>query len=299
MRPPAAPGGFQHAAVDVIGNAGEHVLRRLAHALGPVLAHQLMVAAKAAGRDDDGLGLEQEIPEHLARAFLAALDVTRLQNLALHAIDPAAGLAERSDAMAEAERDQPAFLGLAHAPHERRDQAGPGAPGDVEARHRIAVAGGEIAAALGPADDREPAHAHGVQPRPLFAGGEIDIGLGPLARPVVLVAVEAGGAEPVLQGKLARVADAKPALLGRVHQHQPAERPKRLASEGGFRFLVEQDHLLAGVGELGGGGQTRETGADDDYVRVHGRILTYRNWNCPGAGERSVFSLSPCGRGWS
>src|SRR3989304_4354474 len=83
----------------------------------------------------------------------------------------------RPDAMAEAERDQPVFLRFAHAPHERRDQAGSGAPGDVEARHRIAVAGGQIAAALGPADDREPAHAHGVQPRPLLAGGEIYIGL--------------------------------------------------------------------------------------------------------------------------
>ena len=77
------------------------------------------------------------------------------EHVALHAVDRAAGPGQRRDAMAEAERDEPALLGLAHAAHERLDHARPGAPGDMEARHRVAVSGRQIAAALGPADDRE------------------------------------------------------------------------------------------------------------------------------------------------
>src|SRR5665213_1762615 len=118
--------------------------------------------------------------------------------------------------MAEAQLDQAALLGLAHAAHERRDHAGPGAPGDMEARDRVAVAGGEVAAALGPADVRHEAHALSVQPGALLAGGEVDIGLGPAPRPRVLGPVESCRAEPVLPGQLARVVDPHAALLGAV-----------------------------------------------------------------------------------
>ena len=74
----------------------------------------------------------------------------------------------------------------AHPAGERLDDAGTGAPDDVEARHRVAVAGGGVAAALGPADDREEADALLLEPGALLAGGELEVGLGPLARPVVL-----------------------------------------------------------------------------------------------------------------
>src|SRR6266571_1997810 len=68
-------------------------------------------------------------------------------------------------------------------------------------------------AALGPADHGEDAMAHRAQPVALFARRERDIGLGPLAWPKILVAVEAGGAEPVLHRELEGVLDAEPALL--------------------------------------------------------------------------------------
>ena len=67
---------------------------------------------------------------------------------------------------------------------------------------------GAVAAALGPADDREQAHALRMQPGALLAGGEVDVRLRPLARPVVLRAVEARGAHPVLQREIVGVADA-------------------------------------------------------------------------------------------
>ena len=69
---------------------------------------------------------------------------------------------------------------------ERRDDARPGAPDDVEARHRVAVPGGGVPAALGPADDREEADALLLEPGPLLPRRELDVGLGPLPRPVVL-----------------------------------------------------------------------------------------------------------------
>ena len=87
------------------------------------------------------------------------------------------------------------------------------------------------AAALGPADDGEPAHAHRMQPGTHLARGEIDIGLGHLAGPLVLGPVELRGAEPVLHRQLAAVADAQAALLGAVDEEQAAERPERLAAD--------------------------------------------------------------------
>src|SRR5262245_11711500 len=141
--------------------------------------------------------------------------------------------------MPEPQRDEPSLLALAHARDERGEDAGPGAPGDVEARHRVAVLGGRVAAALGPADDREPAQAAGVQPGALLARSEGDVGLRPFAGHEVLLAVEAGRAQPVLQGQIVAVADAHPPLLGRADEEQPAERPERLPAERLLRLLIE------------------------------------------------------------
>lgn len=54
---------------------------------------------------------------------------------------------------------------------------------------------------------------HRAQPVALLAGGECHIGLCPLARPEIVVAVEAGGAEPVLHREVEGVLDAEPSLL--------------------------------------------------------------------------------------
>src|ERR1700733_4301099 len=140
--------------------------------------------------------------------------------------------------MAEAQIDQAARPGLAHAAHERLEHAGPSAPGDVEARDRVAVSRRQVAAALGPAHVRHEAHALGVKPRTLLAGGEVDVCLSPAARPLVLRTVEPGGAEPVLPGELVGVFDPQSPLLWAVHQEEPAEGPERLASQRSLRLLV-------------------------------------------------------------
>src|SRR5437660_11764053 len=62
------------------------------------------------------------------------------------------------------------------------------------------------------------------------------------AWPVILLAVAARTAVPILQGQRQGVVDAESPLLRRVDEEEPAERPERLPAEGGFRLLVEQDH---------------------------------------------------------
>src|SRR5262249_23230266 len=122
--------------------------------------------------------------------------------------------------------------------------------------------------------DGKEADALGVQPRALFAGREIDIGFRPLSRPMVFGAVEGGGAKPVLQRELARVMDAKAALLRRVDEHQSAERPEGLAAKRSRRFLVDEDHAALSVGELRGCHEPGEPRAYDDDVSVHAAPFT-------------------------
>src|SRR4029077_19504978 len=102
----------------------------------------------AAGGDDHGLRFERKISPDLARAFLPARGRAGLEDFALDAVDLAAARRKPGRAVAEAQRNQPLLLALAHAAHERLEQSRPRAPGDVKARNGIAVAGGEIAAAL-------------------------------------------------------------------------------------------------------------------------------------------------------
>ena len=159
---------------------------------------------------------------------------------------------------------------FARAALERRDGAGAGAPDDVEARDRVAGASGEAAAALRPPDDGEEAHALRMQPRALLASGPVHVGLGPGARPAVLVAVEAGRALPVLPREVARVPDAHAALLGRVHEEQAAERPPRLPAEVLLALLVQDRHAAPGASGLGGGDEPGQPAADDENVGTVG-----------------------------
>ena len=257
---------LDHAAVDVGGHAGEHPGRRLAEALGPAAAHELLVAADPARADDHRAGAELELADHVPRARAAAVALVGREDRSRHAVDRPVGRGQRVDAMAEAQLDEAVALRLADERDERLDQPRPRAPGDVEARHRVARAVREPAAALGPADVRQEADALRVQPRSLLAGSPVDVGLGPAARPLVLGPVEAGRAEPVLPGELARVPDPQPALLRAVDEEQAAERPERLAAERLLRLLVDEDHASPGGSELRGRDEPGEPCPDDDGV---------------------------------
>ena len=79
----------------------------------------------------------------------------------------------------------------------------------------------------------------------LLAGGEVEVRLGPLARPEVLVPVELGRTHPVLRRELEAVLDAHPALLRAVDEEEPAEAPEGLAAEGLLALLVDEHDPLA------------------------------------------------------
>jgi hypothetical protein len=142
----------------------------------------------------------------------------------------------------------------------------------MKPRDGVAVTEPAIAAALGPPDDRKPAHSLLLQPGAHFTRGKSHVALGPLPRPEILGAIKTGGADPVGKREVVRVFDSKPALLGRIDHEQPTERPERLAAQVLFGFLFDHDHSLAGVGNLRRGNQAGEAGADDDHVCfcVHG-----------------------------
>ena len=154
----------------------------VAEPLRPGLADQVVVAADAAAGDDDGLR---------ARAR-SRRPRSRLDGRAARHVARARGRAPRTPATAPPVDDQlvdpvpereastrPLRRCSRDPPLERLDHPGAGAPGDVEARHRVAVPVGAAVAALGPADDREEPVPLLAQPGPLLAGGEVDVRLGP------------------------------------------------------------------------------------------------------------------------
>jgi hypothetical protein len=224
----------------------------------------------ATGRDDHRLRGECEIADRRTRTGLAPGHGVGLQDRPGDAGDRAVGQGQAVDLVAEPELQQPAGGGVADPALEHLDHPGTGAPGDVEPRNGVAVPGGGVPAALGPADDREQPVAHLTQPGPLLAGSEIDVGLGPPARPLVLVPVETSRPEPVLPGQLDGVLDPQSALFRAVDQEQAAEGPERLAAETLLALLLQEQDLAAGVGEFGGGGESGEAGSDHDDVCVHG-----------------------------
>ena len=130
-----------------------------------------------------------------------------------------------------------------------------------------------------------------VQPWPHLAGGKIDKGFGDLARPEILRPVELRRAHPVLQRKLAAVADAHAPLLGAVDEEQPAERPEGLAAERVLALLLQDDHPLAGIGEFGCRDQSGKAAADDDRIRLFGHVSSAQSigQQCPmlAAGRSS------------
>ena len=264
-------GGFgdaDHAAVDMFRHAGDHVFRRFAETLRPVLPDQIVIAADAAGSDDHRLGVQREVADGFARTALAALGVVRLQDRSADPVDGAGGDRERIDAVAEFECQAAARLGLPRPPLERLDNAGAGTPAHMKPRHRIAMAHRIVTAALGPADYREDSMAHRPEPFALLVRRECHIGFGPALRPKILVAVEARRSHPVLQRQIVTVPDAEPALFGTVDQKQSAQRPESLAAEALFALLVDHDDAFTGVGDFGRGDETGQSPADHDHVCI-------------------------------
>ena len=261
------PLGDAHAAsIDGCRDTAQHVGRCCAHPLGPCRADQLVVAADAAGGHDDRGGSQVEAIDDVPVGGGAALGRIRGENRTANADDGALFDDELVHPVAEADVDESCCDTLAKLLLERRDDARTRAPGDVEAWHGVAMTGRGVAAALGPADDGEEANASLTQPGAFLGRGEPQVGLGPLARPIVLLAVESRGAEPVLPREFEAVLHPEAALLGRVDQKDSAERPPGLPAEARLGLLVEHDDALTGVDEFGRRDEPGQTRANDDRV---------------------------------
>ena len=213
----------EHAAVDVLRNAREHLSGWGAETSRPGASHEVVIATDAARRDDDCIRADRELADDVARARLPTLGRAGLEDVTAHAVDHTASERELVHAMAKAERDQAARFRRSDAAYERLEYTGSRPPRDVKARYRVLPS-------LGPADDWEDSNALRTEPGALLAGRPRDVRFRPASRPEILVAVEAGGAHPVLQRAVVRVPDAEPALLRGVHEKEPAERPERLAA---------------------------------------------------------------------
>ncbi len=167
-----------------------------------------------------------------------------------------------------ADLHQTGALRVRDALGKRLDHAGTGAPRDVEAGDRVAVAGRGAVAALGPAHHGEELDAAASQPRALLAGRPLHVRASPLARPFVLGAVKTGRAKPVLQRKIQRILDAQPPLLGGIHEEQPAKRPPRLTANIVLVLLIHNDHALTSVNKFARSDQAGQTGTNNDGVCV-------------------------------
>ena len=130
------------------------------------------------------------------------------------------------------------------------------------------MAHGVVPAALGPIDDRKHPVAHRPQQGSFLAGGKRHVGMRPAPRPVIVVTIKAGRAEPILPSKINGIADAEASLLGAINEEQPAERPERLSAQALLGLLIDEDHSLAGVGKFGGGGQSGKTASHDDDIAI-------------------------------
>ena len=141
-----------------------------------------------------------------------------------------------------------------------------GAPGEVESGYRVTVTVGTPFTALSPPDDRQELHAEITEVVALLPCREVQVGLGPLAPPVVFLAVELRGVEPVSFSELAVVLDSEAALLWRVDEKDSSQRPESLSAEVVGILLIDKDDLLAGLRGLIRRDQSGKSGADDNNV---------------------------------
>ena len=147
------------------GNARDQLLGALAPAFGgPHAADLVQVAADAAGRDDDGGAAELEVLDDVPRTRLTTRLAGGGEDAAAHADDAgAASVVVFDDELVHAVAEMEFYLALffcfkewfAENAHDLWARA----PGEVEARHGVAVAGGIAGTTLGPADGGQDVEA--------------------------------------------------------------------------------------------------------------------------------------------
>ena len=212
-----ALGDPDHPAVDVGGHPAQQLIGHPAHPFGPVLPDQIVITADTPAGDDDRLARNSKSPmifredDTPRAAFDGSSTAPRTPTTA-----PSSTISSSTRAVRE-----PRLRRIAEPTREDVHDGRPCPPGDVEARHRVAVSACVIATALGPADQCERPQAALTQPAALLPRRKIHVGVRPLPRPVVLGPVETGGAQPVLQRQLVAVADPSRRCSGLSTKNSP------------------------------------------------------------------------------
>src|SRR5664279_2660479 len=210
------------------------------------------VAVDAARGDNGRLGLHREG---------RAIDLSR-------AADPGDAPSRNLQSLDAVIEQQFQFAGIRmaaqHFDHPCR-QAMAGAPHDMPARNRVAVA---VQPALDPQWHRQKANAIALQEVINVAPAIGHIGFGPSTRMVVNAAIgsEFSERQPVLQGEFGTVLDAKAALLWGIDEPDTAEALLGQPTEIGLAVAVHDEHALTQPKKIEGRNDSRDAAADNDHV---------------------------------
>ena len=178
------------------------------------------------------------------------------------------------DAVAEGELHEPALGGRAHAALERLDDGRAGAPGQVEARHRVAVRQRIAAAALGPAGARQHAEPERAQPVALLDRRELDVGPREPPRMLILGTVELALPSQSDQASSNESWIRARRCSGESTKNRPPSDQNACPPSDASGSCSSSSTRLPAAGQLGRGDQTGQTAADDDRVGVQLRAVT-------------------------
>ena len=198
-----------------------------------------MIAANSARGQDNAFCAVFKGAYDRAAGRLTARCAVFCQNLTRNPFDGAVFNDQTGGFMAIAKGQLAGFFRAFSPAYKGGNNAGASAPGDMKPRHRIAVAGGQCAAALGPAHHAKPAHAKPAQPAAHFAGSKFDIGFGHLTRQRIFWAIKLRCTHPIGQRQIITVTNSHAALLGGIDHKQAAQGPKRLTSKALRAFLIK------------------------------------------------------------
>ena len=177
-------GDPQHPAVDVRGDAGDQVPRRRAEPVGPVPAHQVEVARRSRRRSTStAWAREPELADHRRASWPARAERARARGprRARPSTAPPVDVSS-STRWRNANATRPRSAAARDPPHERREHARAGPPGEVEARHRVAVAAGRRSRRARPSRAREARARPAACSQARFSpAANCDVGLAPTA----------------------------------------------------------------------------------------------------------------------
>ena len=281
----ARPLGYlEHPAIGAGRDAGDHLTWRRSQPLRPVAPYQLEVAADATARHQYGRPARFEAPDHLARALLAALHQRACQHGPVHADHAAVLNGQFVGTVAKGELHQSALGSLAHLALERLEDRGARAPGQMEARDRVAVRPARVRRRAPPIPGRA---AHGCPSERSQSRFSI-VANSTYARANSRGCLSSGRSNWALPSQSDQASSNESWIRarrcsGEFDEEQASERPERLPAEGSLRLLIDQQHALALGDQLCGRHQPCQATANHDRFGLQLR------------GGHAAAGYRPCG----